>query len=148
MGFLEIFAIYLASLVLYRVTFGLLHILKFKFLRNCVKKYHTPKFDLHEDVKKLRKEITDWNESVADNDMTILENNDSEDELLNSVNDHYSKGGMRQKVKNRVNKLEQTCIDTDDDDLEFDSAKEEEEEDIHVHERSCFMVSNANMSRY
>jgi hypothetical protein len=55
---------------------------------------------------------------------------------------------MRQKVKNRVNKLEQTCIDTDDDDLEFDSAKEEEEEDIMVHERSCFMVSNTNMSRY
>jgi hypothetical protein len=89
MGFLEIFAIYLASLVLYRVTFGILHILKFKFMRNCIKKYKTPKFDLHEDVKKLRKEITDWNESVADGDMTILENNNSEDELLASVNDHY-----------------------------------------------------------
>ena len=54
-GFIEVFALYLAALVTYRVLFGLLHILKFKILRNCSKKYKTPKFDLHEDVKELRK---------------------------------------------------------------------------------------------
>lgn len=150
MGFLEIFALYLASLVLYRVIFGAIHIIKFKVMRNCIKKYKTPKFNLHEDVKQLRKEIKDWNESVGENDMSILQDaeRDPDDQLLNSVNEYYSKGGIRQKVKNRVNKLEQTCIDTDDDDLEFDSAKEEEEEDMMVHERSCFMVSRTNMSRY
>ena len=46
-GFLEVFAFYLACLVVYRVVFGLLHILKFKFMRNCIRKYKTPKFDLH-----------------------------------------------------------------------------------------------------
>ena len=76
-GFLEVFAIYLASLVVYRVFFGFWHILKFKTLRNCLKKYKTPKFNLHDEVRRLRQETIDWNESMLDEndaDMTILEN--------------------------------------------------------------------------
>ncbi len=55
-GFLEVFAIYLASLVVYKVFFGIFHILKFKILFTFVPNYKIPKFDLHEEVKKLRAE--------------------------------------------------------------------------------------------
>jgi len=74
-GFLEVFALYLAALVVYRVFFGFIHILKFKTLANCLKKYKTPKFDLHDEVRRLRQETVDWNESLLDEneaDMTIL----------------------------------------------------------------------------
>ena len=78
-GFLEVFAMYLATLVVYRVFFGLLHILKFKTLTSCFccKKYKTPKFNFHDEVRKLRQETVDWNESIIeedDADKTILGN--------------------------------------------------------------------------
>lgn len=76
-GFLEVFALYLASLVVYRVFFGFIHILKFKTLTNCVNRYKTPKYNLHEEVRRLRQETVDWNESLLDEeegDMTILGN--------------------------------------------------------------------------
>jgi hypothetical protein len=76
-GFLEVFALYLASLVVYRVFFGMIHILKFKTLTNCVRKYRTPKYNLHDEVRRLRQETVDWNESLLDEndaDMTILGN--------------------------------------------------------------------------
>ena len=44
--------------------------------------------------------------------------------------------------------MDQTCIDTDDDDLEFESARQEENEDVMLHELSEFMVNKNNMSRY
>ena len=44
--------------------------------------------------------------------------------------------------------MDQTCIDTDDDDLEFLSAQQEEDEDNMLHEVSAFMVSKNNISRY
>jgi hypothetical protein len=53
-GFLEIFAAYLAALVVYKVSFGVIHLLKFKIYSNFVAKYKCPKYDLHEEVKRLR----------------------------------------------------------------------------------------------
>jgi hypothetical protein len=53
-GFLEVFALYLASLVIYKVFFGVLHIINFKIKSNFVAQYKTPKFDLHDEVKRLR----------------------------------------------------------------------------------------------
>lgn len=44
--------------------------------------------------------------------------------------------------------MDQTCIDTDDDDLEFDNAQREENEDQILHDLSAFMVSKNNISRY
>jgi hypothetical protein len=72
-GFLEIFAAYLAVLVIYRVFFGGLHILNFKFKKWCLRKYKTQKVDLHEEFKRLRR-ADDWNNSVVDNDFQLLEN--------------------------------------------------------------------------
>lgn len=77
-GFLEVFALYLASLVVYRVFFGFFHILKFKTLANCVKKYKTRKYNLHDEVRRLRQETVDWNESLLEDedaaDMDLLKN--------------------------------------------------------------------------
>ena len=36
------------------------HILKFKIRTNFMVKYKTPKYDLHEEVKRLRKVTSDW----------------------------------------------------------------------------------------
>ena len=44
--------------------------------------------------------------------------------------------------------MDQTCVDTDDDNLEFEDAQIEEEEDNILHDVSAFMVSKANISRY
>lgn len=44
--------------------------------------------------------------------------------------------------------MDQTCIDTDDDDLEFDNAEKEENEDQATRALSAFMVSQHNVSRY
>ena len=52
------------------------------------------------------------------------------------------------KGKDGGNNMDQTCIDTDDDDLEFESARQEENEDVMLHELSEFMVNKNNMSRY
>jgi hypothetical protein len=63
-GFLEVFAVYLASLVVYKVSFGVIHIIKFKIFFNLFKNYKTPTFDMHEEVRKLRQQSNDWNESA------------------------------------------------------------------------------------
>jgi len=38
-------------------------------------KYSLYKFDLYEEAKKLRSEAEDWNESILETDMELLENN-------------------------------------------------------------------------
>ena len=63
MGFLEVFAIYLAALVMYKVFFAAQHILKFK-LMNLSNKFSISEVDLHEEVKRLRAETPDWNRSI------------------------------------------------------------------------------------
>lgn len=80
------FAIYLASLVMYKVFFGMIHIIKFKILFNCNKKYRIPKYDFHEEVKRLRAKTEDWNESIDfDPDRTILEGMGDDEDLLLST---------------------------------------------------------------
>jgi len=156
-GFLQFFAIYLASLVVYRVTFGGLHILKFKIMSNCIDRYKTKKVDLHEEVKRLRKVTQDWNESLVNSDYKLLDetmaHQDDEqdhegDDLLASVAEHAEADGQKRSAKARVNRLEQTCSDTDDDDFEFEDARAEEEEDQIVCETSAYMVSRTNRSKY
>ena len=38
-GFVEVFAIYMTALYVYKVMFGTIHILNFKFKMNCLRKY-------------------------------------------------------------------------------------------------------------
>tara|TARA_B100000780_G_scaffold70798_1_gene47326 strand:- start:205 stop:564 length:360 start_codon:yes stop_codon:yes gene_type:complete len=86
-GFIEVFAIYLASLVMYKTFFAVQHILKFKFMTNCFKSYRMPKYDLHDEVKRLRAETKDWNVSMDEHnenhvtDMTILDGLGSEGDI-------------------------------------------------------------------
>jgi hypothetical protein len=86
-GFLQVFALYLAFLVLYKVFFGAFHILKFKILRNFCKRYKTFKIDLHEDTRKLMMEAKDWNESLLESGLKpdynmVLSPDEEEDEHL------------------------------------------------------------------
>ena len=62
-GFLEVFACYLAGLVVFRVFFGGIHILKFKLLKNCASSYKTTKVDLHQEYRNLR-DNENWNDSL------------------------------------------------------------------------------------
>lgn len=55
MGFLEIFALYLAGLVVFRLFFGGIHILRMKYNFNVEIKYKTERYDMMNEVRKLRK---------------------------------------------------------------------------------------------
>ena len=48
----------------------------------------------------------------------------------------------------QVSRVDQTCIDTDDDDFEFEDARGEEIADVRQNDVSAFMVSKANQSKY
>jgi len=75
MNFLQVFALFLGAIVVFRVVFAMISICKFKFLYNHVMRYSLYKFDLYEEAKRLRSEAEDWNESVLETDMALLENN-------------------------------------------------------------------------
>ena len=103
-GFLEIFAAYLAILVLYRVFFGGLHILKFKLMR-ISKKYRTQKYDMKAEFKKLRKaENCNESELVLNNDFKLLENADNYDEDQALIEESLANNGERpRRVKGYIN---------------------------------------------
>ena len=105
-------------------------------------------------MKKLRQQTEDWNESAdEDPDMTILDGMGDEDLLMSDI-DYVHKNPAATYKKRRpikgepVSKVDQTCIDTDDDDFEFDDAKKEERDDIRKHDVSAFMVSKANITKH
>ena len=103
-GFLEVFAAYLAILLLYRVTFGGSHILKMKFKRNCLKKYKLQTFYLHQEFKNLRK-ADNLNESmVENNDFKLLE---AADEYKNdeTLMDNSVANADSRRIKGLNNKM-------------------------------------------
>ena len=56
---------------------------------------------------------------------------------------------VRRPVKgDKIDKLDRTCIDTDDDDFEFEDARKEEEEDIKLNDVSAYMVSKNSVKNY
>jgi hypothetical protein len=88
-----------------------------------------------------------------DPDMTILEGMGDQD-LLASTSDYMLSNPAagfkrRRPIKGeKVNVMDQTCIDTDDDDFEFEDARKEEKDDIRKHDVSAFMVSNTNATKF
>ena len=54
-GYLTYFSLYLAGLVLFRVTFAVIYILKWKCRYNCVSKYKVQERNLTQEVKQLKK---------------------------------------------------------------------------------------------
>lgn len=56
---------------------------------------------------------------------------------------------VRRPVKgDKIDKMDRTCIDTDDDDFEFEDARKEEEEDLDLGDVSAYMVSKKNVRSY
>ena len=105
---------------------------------------------MNAEFRQLRK-AENWNESefVVDNDFKLLENAEIYNEDQTLIEDSFTHNGERpRRVKGMVNKMDQTCIDTDDDDKEFESARVEEEEDNYRNDTSAFMVSRTNASRF
>ena len=87
--------------------------------------------------------------------MTILDGMGGDDEgLLVSTSQYTQKNPAvsyrrRRPVKGEpVNKMDLTCIDTDDDDFEFEDARKEEQDDIIGNDVSAFMVSRANITKH
>lgn len=157
-GFLEIFASYLASLVFYRVFFGGLHILKFKFMSNCLRKYKVKRVDLSQEVKRLRKITQDWSQSVAEREseinilpsqQAVIDDEDPQgDELLSRCSQIVEPDGHLRATRAKNSLLEKTYIDSDDDDKEFEDARHEEEEDQREQNITAFMISKTNRQRY
>ena len=59
-----------------------------------------------------------------------------------------SKVGVRRPIGGgKVNKLDRTCIDSDDDDYEFEDAKQEEDID-NKNNTSAYMISRGNVNKY
>jgi len=89
-----------------------------------------------------------------DPDQTIIEGMGADEDLLASGSDYMLSNpaaGYRKRrpVKGeKVNVMDQTCIDTDDDDFEFEDARKEEREDVRQNDVSAFMVSNANLTKF
>lgn len=63
-GFLEVFSMYLAFMVLYRTIFGAAHILRFK-CRQYSEKYRTSELDLEVEFPKIKKMKTDIEDDEA-----------------------------------------------------------------------------------
>lgn len=67
-GYLTYFSLYLTGLVIFRVTFALIYIFKWKCRYNCSDKYKVKQRNLNEEVKKIRK-MTENGESTDDEDI-------------------------------------------------------------------------------
>lgn len=79
-GFLEIFACYLAGLIVFKVIFAALHILRFKCRNNCCgEKHQVNKVDLEEQYRKMKRRGQ-------------VVGNDSEDERL--IQQHLGPSGQ------------------------------------------------------
>ena len=96
-----------------------------------------PRYDLHAEYKRLKADQDDWNVSVYGDekdkenynaDVTILDGVGQEDlditqDGLLVMSTQFGKAGK----KTKSGKLVKTCVDSDDDDLEFEDANKEEE---------------------
>ena len=69
LGPLEIFSLYLAGIVVFRVFFAILHTIKWKWRFCCNKKYKIQEYNLEIAFKKLKKEARTGGESTDDEDM-------------------------------------------------------------------------------
>ena len=65
-GALEVFSIYLAGIVVFRVFFALLHTCKWKWRFCCSKKYRIESYNLEKAFRKLKKESRTGGESTDD----------------------------------------------------------------------------------
>lgn len=109
---MECFAIFLACIVVFRVFFCILHLLKFKFYTWYYPHYKTFKFDMQQEFAELRANTKNWDESLLDKtDAKLLDadlearerledKDDKQDELLASesffhMNPNQPRGGKR-----------------------------------------------------
>ena len=68
-GYLEIFSLYLAALVMFRVTFAVIYILNWKFKYTCLRKYRVQHHDLQGEFKRIKGRTNAHGESTDDEEM-------------------------------------------------------------------------------
>ena len=66
MNFIQAFAIFLAGIVVFRLSFALITLCKFKFFACCSKKYKLHTFNMQEEFATMRQQAKNWDESVLD----------------------------------------------------------------------------------
>ena len=54
----------------------------------------------------------------------------------------------KRRIRGQIKKQDQTCVDSDDDDFEFEDAKAEEQRDMQRYNASNFMIGQEAISQY
>lgn len=138
-GYLTYFSIYLAALVIFRVTFSVLYILMWKFRYNCQSRYKVQERDLTLEVKRIKKtnengESTDDEEINAELDKFYEQNKDDiSKKLCESMGDRNYDTSVHDATLNFIGRKkiedEEKEHDPDYDFKEFGGAEVEEAED-------------------
>ena len=139
-GYLEVFSLYLAALVVFRLVFAVLYILNWKFKYTCLRRYRIQHHDLQSEFKRIKGRTNAHGESTDDEEMeekvhTIFKTNEK------AVRKKMKKGGDAEKAQEIEVDLHEATIefmhdeqsaapeDSDDDFREFAEADVEEAED-------------------
>ena len=139
-GYLEIFSLYLAALVVFRVLFAVLYILNWKFKYCCLKRYRIQYHDLQAEFKRIKSRTNAHGESTDDEEMeeqinTIFKTNEK------AVRKKRKKGAAAEEEEEKEFNAHDATIefmndegaqnpeDSDDDFREFEEADVEEAED-------------------
>lgn len=119
-SFLDGFAIFVSSLVLFKFFFALLYQLKWYVRLCCKADYKKNKIDIQQAFKKLKKK--------RNPNMSTDEEEDEEAEMDYQEEEEGAVGASENKPSKDIT-IHIDHIDSDDDDQEFDDADHEEEED-------------------
>lgn len=124
--FLDGFALFVASLVLFKFVFAMIYYLKWNFRLSVRPYYRKSKNDVAEEFKRLRKDRNGMYSSDED-----------EDDLDFEPKLGKNESGVQMMIKGQGDgesmefaKSNQEIDDSDNDDAEFESAHVEEQEDI------------------
>ena len=69
MGVLEYFSLYLAAIVVFRVTFAIMHTIKWKWRYTLNKHYKISTYNLEKNFKEIKEKFRTGGESTDDEDM-------------------------------------------------------------------------------
>ena len=136
-GYLEIFSLYLASLVVFRVTFSALYILNWKLKYLCCRPYRVTYHDLQKEFKKIKAKTNIHGDSTDDEEMdekvqTIFKANEKavRKKMKKMESETSTKQDIHNATLNFIGQAAQAENDDSDDDFkEFEEADVEEAED-------------------
>ena len=137
LGYLEIFSLYLAALVVFRVLFSGLYILNWKLKYLCCRPYRVSHHDLNKKFKEIKAKTNAHGDSTDDEEMDekvqeIFKSNEKavRKKMRRLESDHGSRKDIHNATLNYISQVHQAEHDDSDDDFkEFEEADIEEAED-------------------